>query len=404
MTVYRQKGRRTYLYDFQYGGIRYRDTTHQTGREDAKRVEAKVKERLRLRAGGIYVPGRDESPRFQDWAEVFYAYKATRLERPDALEAIIPSALRFWGQPTWPNGELVVQSPEHPCHDLRLADPIVNPDWLLRFEIWLTSRGLSNQSKNHYRGLMRRMYAVAMLPEYRQRTNITMNPFAGMPNDPTVERTVTVEPEQFSNWIRAASYHIRLAVAIAALAPKLRLRNILDLRWDAHFVPDPRATKFSRRVPHFIEVHHHKTARRTRRPMVSPVSAQLLRILKDAWTRQPSNEWLVMYHGRPVHNITGGVQAAAEAAGLTYGRDVDGGVTFHTIRHTAATLISEHEADPLKLMDAMGHGDVRTSLKYRHLRPHRQKVQLERLSRQLPIEDLVTVQRSRAAAPRKKAS
>ncbi|HZR23338.1 MAG TPA: tyrosine-type recombinase/integrase, partial [Vicinamibacterales bacterium] len=140
----------------------------------------------------------------------------------------------------------------------------------------------------------------------------------------------------------------------------------------------------------------HKTVRRVRRPLVVPIAAQLLRVLQDAWRRFPDADYVVTYHGRPVKNITGGAKAAAEAAGLTYGRDVrnaDGnpiGLTFHTLRHTATTLMSDLVDSPFDLMDAAGHSDIATTMQYRHTRPRHQKPTLERLSRSVKIEDVVT--------------
>lgn len=391
MTVYKQKGRRTYIYDFEFRGRRYCDTTHQTNKQDAARVEAKEKERLRHIAGGIAIPTRDDSPAFQEWAEIFWAYKEKRLERPEALGDILPVALRFWGKP-----DGITPSDEHPCHDLRLMDPVLDPTWITRFDGWLEARGLSNQSKNHYRGLLRRMYAVALLPEYRQVSGVTMNPFAGVPNDPTMERSVALSPAQVKAVLKHASYHVRLAIAIAALAPKLRLRNILELRWADSFEPDPRRTKFSAKTSYYLVVHRHKTARRTRRPLVSPISSQLRTILKDAWTRNPTHAHVVTYRGEPLTSIRDGVKAAVEAAGVAYGRDTEDGATFHTLRHTAATLLAEHEGDPLKFMDVTGHTDLATALKYRHLRPQHQLPALERLSKQLPLQKLVMARPLRA--------
>ena len=91
-----------------------------------------------------------------------------------------------------------------------------------------------------------------------------------------------------------------------------------------------------------------------------------------------------------------------EDAGIAYGRDLrdkDGhliGATFHTLRHMATTMMSDKLADPMKLMDATGHTDMKTTLKYRHKRPRHQKPVVEQLSRDLPIEDLVTAPRRRA--------
>jgi integrase len=39
-------------------------------------------------------------------------------------------------------------------------------------------------------------------------------------------------------------------------------------------------------------------------------------------------------------------------------------VTFRTLRHTAATLLSLDIEDPLQLRDTMGHADLQTTLKY----------------------------------------
>jgi hypothetical protein len=49
---------------------------------------------------------------------------------------------------------------------------------------------------------------------------------------------------------------VRLAVAIAALAPKLRLANVLALTWKEHVDPELR----------YITVHRHKTAATLKRP------------------------------------------------------------------------------------------------------------------------------------------
>ena len=53
------------------------------------------------------------------------------------------------------------------------------------------------------------------------------------------------------SWLTHASYHVRLAVAIAALAPKLRLANVLALTWQEHLDPELR----------FITVRQHETSK-----------------------------------------------------------------------------------------------------------------------------------------------
>ncbi len=395
MAVWKPPRGKTWRYDFRLGGRRYVGNTRQTTEDEAQLAEEEIQRRIRHELGGITHFFPQETPRFQDWVEIFTSYQEEHLDRPDHVEAVTRVLLRFFGaRPTDP--AKVVEG--EPYHDLRLGDLIADPQWLLAFEQWMARRHhgtLSNQSRNHYRGMLRRMYALALRPEYRATTGITLNPLAGVPSDPTHERTVAHTPDQVRAWLAAASYHVRLAIAIAALAPKLRLRNVLALDWAEHFDPDPRTTKFSPKVQHYIRVRHHKTARHTKKPLVAPVSAQLLRILKDAWERAPKAKRVVLYRGLPVKSIRGGVKAAAEAAGIRYGREPEDGATFHTLRHTAATLLSSG-AEPLELRDAMGHTDLRTTMKYRHLRPVHERPTVERLSRILKLEDLVTAPHRRA--------
>jgi hypothetical protein len=168
MSVFKPKGAATYIYDFWFQATHYRKSTKQRRREDAERVEANLKLELRQRAARIFIPTALHSPTFQEWFGV-YEHKAKQLARPEAIGDLIPVLLRFWGTP-----EGVEPNEASPCHGLRLIDPIRDPEWILRFEAWLGARGLSNQSKNHYRGVLRRAYATAMLPEFRARTRVAL--------------------------------------------------------------------------------------------------------------------------------------------------------------------------------------------------------------------------------------
>ena len=130
-------------------------------------------------------------------------------------------------------------------------------------------------------GVLRGMYRTALQPAYRIASGVTLNPFRDVPREAVVERTVTIALEDLRSWLRNASYRVRLAVAIAALAPKLRLANVLALTWQEHVDPDLR----------FITVHRHKTVGTLRRPQVVPISEQLRLILKDA--RQRTDTYVV---------------------------------------------------------------------------------------------------------------
>jgi integrase len=370
-----------WYYDFWFQGRRYSGTTRQTARGDATVCEQEVRRRLRRQAAGLEGPSAVEAPRFQDWAEIHFRERSQHMARPEFLEHNLRTILRFWG--ARPKGDNDTHLND-PYHDLRLHHPIRDPVWIERFEAWMRGRGSSPQTRNHYRSVLRGLYKTALLPAYRASSGVTLNPFRDVPRETVVERTVTIAIEDLRSWLRNASYHVRLAVAIAALAPKLRLANVLALTWQEHIDPDLR----------FITVHQHKTARKLRRPQVVPISEQLRVILRDA--RQRTRTYVVEYRQRPVKSIRGGLQSAVERAGLPYGRAV-GGATFHTLRHTAASLLAELGEPEAIRKEVMGHRDIATTQRYTHLRPVHEIPAHERLADAVPIADLVTVSRKRAS-------
>ena len=251
---------------------------------------------------------------------------------------------------------------------------------MLKFEEWMHARGIGPQTRNHYRSVMSRMYRAAMLPRFRKQTGVMQNPFAGTPRDITTERIVTVTVDELRRWVQQAAYHVKLAVALGALAPKLRLANILALSFDDHIDSDLR----------FITVADHKTDRHGR-PLVTPIVKQLRSILEDRRRRHPHPR-VVLYRGGPVTTIRDGVRLAAERANLHYGRD-SGGITFHTLRHVARTEMAALGITETKRSEAMGHADLATTQKYTHLRPVHQIETLERVSRRIPLADLLVLGR-----------
>jgi hypothetical protein len=176
---------------------------------------------------------------------VYFEQVSRRIKRPDILERTIRVVLRFWGGR--PAKKLI--DPTAPYHDLRLADPIDDPAWIESFEHWMVERRISGATRNSYRSALRGMYRIALCPQFRTVTGMTFNPFTGIPKDRVMRRPLALSLEQLRSWIREASPHAKLALAIGALAPKLRLTNILGLRWDASFDQDFK----------FITIANHKT-------------------------------------------------------------------------------------------------------------------------------------------------
>ncbi len=197
-------------YDFWFQHRRYAGTTHQTTRADAAGCEPQVKRRLRRQAAGLEPPPAAEAPRFQDWAEVHFQQRRRQMARPEFLEDNLRVILRFWGaRPKAPNDGA------DPYHDLRLHDPVRSAIWIERFEAWMRGRGSSPQTRNHYRSTLRGLYRTALLPSYRTVSGVTQNPFRDIPRESVIERMVTISLDDLRSWLSRASYHVRLAVAIA---------------------------------------------------------------------------------------------------------------------------------------------------------------------------------------------
>lgn len=375
MTTYRHPNGTSFRYDFFYKGRRYSGSTDQVTKDDANLVESEIKKRLRQQAWGIAPVERQQTPTFSEWAEHYWKAQNARLTRPEILKRTVRMVLAFWGKR--PRLKPVKGAP---YHDLRLADPIIDPMWIERFEQWMTKRGISGSTKNTYRSALSGMYRLAMRPRWRAVTNITSNPMSGTERDPVRSRKVTVTPEQLQAWMAAAPVHVRLTMAIAALAPKLRKSSILALRWDKNIDPDLS----------FITVYDHKTIRSSGAPQVVPIDPQLRAILepfqKDAKRRRQKH--VITFRGQPVKDIKRALKTSAEsdAVGLTYGQEH---VTFHTIRHTMATMLAELGIGDDLRRTVMGHSDVRTTQGYTHLRPIHEREPLAALSAKMALVGIV---------------
>jgi len=381
MTVYKPKRGITYRYGFHYGGLPYRGNTKQRTKEQAEAVEARLKEALRQKAGGLTpAVAPSETPTFSAWAGTTLAYQAKYIKRPAILERTLRMVLAFWGaaprKPVGPAAVARIEAAPRPYHNLRLGDPIADPRWLEKFEQWMDARKISGSTRNTYLSACSDLYTCALQPQYRATTGIASNPFAGIRRSPTRARVVTLTPNQILALVADAGQHIAHALCIAALAPKLRVATILALEWATHF--DPELTR--------ITVADHKTSG-TAGAQTVPVSAQLRALLLDIRAAQdPPRAYVITWRGRPVRSIKTGLRRAVEAIGLRWG--LKDGVTFHVMRHSVATILATPQmvgtlTERLRA-DVMGHRELRTTQKYTHLSTAIQEAPHEALSAVLP--------------------
>jgi integrase len=75
-------------------------------------------------------------------------------------------------------------------------------------------------------------------------------------------------------------------------------------------------------------------------PISNPLKAVLQRL-----PRAIHNNHVFLYKGKPVIDIRDGLKRGLETIGLPYGRKVQGGFTFHDLRHTTKTFMRKAGID-----------------------------------------------------------
>jgi integrase/recombinase XerD len=370
MTLYKRPHRPSWEYNFYWMRRRYTGSTRQLTRKDAETFVKHKRDRLRRQAAGLESADPIDTPRFVHWAKKVLQQKTRTLKRPDLLERDLRVMLQFWGARP---AAAPADPTRTPYHDLRLGHPIADPSWMAKFEDWLQVRFRSPAARNHARSALSVCYRVALLPMYRSLSRVTTSPCDHLPRERTRRRLVVLSPTQIQAWISQAAPHVRLALAIGALAPKLRLANVLGLRWEDCDADLTRLT-----------VRHHKTDQ-DGLPLVVPISAGLQRILAAA-RGQARTGSIVRFRRRPVHSLRTALKSAAAAAGVPYGLRSPNGATYHTLRHSIATLLAQWGLPEAIRRQLMGHADVQTTQIYTHLAARDEVAPLEDLSTALALD------------------
>jgi integrase len=379
-----------FAYDFWYRGRRYQASTEQTNRADAQLVEDAVKQRLRRETHGLISAHPEDAPAISEFALVYFKEQEKRLTRPDVLERTLRMVLGFWGQRPKTKKNQIVGAP---YHNLKLSSPIVDPRWLDRFEQWMDKRELSGSTRNSYLAAMSGMYKLAANHRYRSRTGIDRNPFTDVGRHPTRVRQVTASKDDVLTWIQHGAPHFILAVVIGALAHKLRVSQVLELRFDRHIDPDLTRITFDA----------HKTIRHTRKPQVTVISTELRRVLEAIKKERPKATYVITWRGQPVKSLRTAAEQAAKRAKLTYGLQ-DGAVTFHALRHISSTELARMGISAALAAKAGGHLDPRTTEKhYTHLIDSDEQIVVDQLGTRLGLAD-TAIAAARIPAKQKKSA
>lgn len=360
MSVYKRG--HSWHYDFWLQGHRHTSPTGFETKADATEAEAIRRRKLTRQAAGLESADAADTPTFTDWAAVTFRWQRDRkgLKRPEAAKNTLRMILAFWG--ARPKADPVEGGV---YKNLRLGDPIANPELIEAFEAWMAGRGLSGARKNHYRSACSMLYRVALLPTHRRTSGVRENPFAGVLRDRVKRRTATLDLEQLNAWTRAAPLPVAIAVTIAALAPGLRFGNVVALRWtDISPARD------------FLSVPH-KADRETGAPLTLSISVPLQQLLAEVARIWPDDPYVV-----PVPTVR---KTRARRTGQAPSKDarywgmnklvrasiaaaaMPAGVTFHSLRHAVSTWLARWGVSLAERQRALGHQTPQMAAWYSHL-------------------------------------
>lgn len=233
--------------------------------------------------------------------------------------------------------------------------------------------GLAPRSVHHIRAVLRTMLNAALREGLAHRNVAAL---ADPPRTPQVER-VTLTPEQAQRLVEVSARERDGALWVLALTTGARQGELLALRWADYDVATGalRITHSLSRVDGELILAETKTAR-SRRTVVLPAAA------REALARQHSaqaadqlragrawgNDLGLIFTtpaGRPRDGTVVSHQFRTRCQGLGLPS-----MTFHDLRHSAASLLAGAGVQPRDVQAQLGHSNVLTTLQtYTHVAP-----------------------------------
>jgi integrase len=101
-------------------------------------------------------------------------------------------------------------------------------------------------------------------------------------------------------------------------------------------------------------------------PMTTRARTELLSAIQD---RTEGPVFSSARTGINLQEIKKGFRKACELAGIPYGQNTAGGLTFHDLRHTFATRLAERGVDESVRMALLGQSSLKMARRYSHATP-----------------------------------
>lgn len=165
----------------------------------------------------------------------------------------------------------------------------------------------------------------------------------------TRKRVLSID--EFRGLYEALKPHLKPVVTMAYWTG-MRQGEILKLTWDR--------VDIAKRL-----IYLRAEDTKERQPKVIPIARPLRDVLLTLPGRAAEG-YVMTYAGRPVRDITQGIEAACKAAGIAYGRFVPGGFIFHDMRHGFATYARKAGVPRNVIMAIMGHSGGKRDMNIRY--------------------------------------
>lgn len=191
-------------------------------------------------------------------------------------------------------------------------------------------------------------------------------------------RETYLTPEEARALVATASVTMK-PILLTALSTGLRRNEILTLTWAAVDL-DRGAITVTREL---------SKSKRTREVRMTPDLLATLKKIREAAKDAPGTDLVFRRHngrldGGPITDcvLRHGMKEAREACAMIPA-DKKPKVTFHTLRHTAASIMAMEGIPILDIARVLGHASVLVCMRYAHFCPESGAAAIEKLGRRL---------------------
>jgi excisionase family DNA binding protein len=247
----------------------------------------------------------------------------------------------------------------------------IGPLQVEKYKILRHKDGVTKSTTNRCLAVLRKMLTLAVEWGYLEKDAVPKIKFFPE-KDNRKERFLTDDEEQ--RLLASASPTLR-SIIIIAVNTGMRLGEILGLRWDQIDFTAQR-----------IRVERTKSGKIRHIEINTPLLQELTR-LKSLDGRSPY-VFLSEATGKPLTTVKTAFKGACRRAKKDPDDKDDPGIVglrFHDLRHTFASRLNLAGADPVTIMELMGHSSLKMTERYTHTNIEQKRKAVEMMAKAHPV-------------------